>query len=390
MTEAVLRVEHPALMFRRLGGMGVLERQLFLLAAAGIRRVTVTAAHPPEADRMRRPEGLEMIWAAEESGSPADIQTPQLQYCADYLVRRETLEAILAGTSEGYVVYQDEAARDVLRLSASAGAAAGSELRSMPAGSYVRLPEQSPGPADRRWLLDGARKGHDGFMARVFDRHLSLAVTRWLLETPLKPNHMTLISSAIGVLGAAQFARPGRAGNVAGALLVWLHTVLDGCDGEMARLRYQESRFGGVLDFWGDNVVHVALFTAIGLGVAAQNGAAWPLVLGIVAAAASLAAATLTYRISAAKRAESEAGPFFKGLPLETPASGGARTLQRIEDALTQRDFIYLLVGLALVGRLDIFLIAAGIGTPIFFLVLLYLTFQSGARRAETPIRGPQ
>ena len=28
---------------------------------------------------------------------------------------------------------------------------------------------------------------------------------------------------------------------------------LDGCDGELARLKFKESRWGGLLDFWGDN-----------------------------------------------------------------------------------------------------------------------------------------
>src|SRR2546426_3192414 len=36
------------------------------------------------------------------------------------------------------------------------------------------------------------------------------------------------------------------------------HSILDGCDGELARLKFQHSRWGAVLDFWCDNVVHVA------------------------------------------------------------------------------------------------------------------------------------
>ena len=51
-----------------------------------------------------------------------------------------------------------------------------------------------------------------------------------------------------------------------GALLFLAHSILDGCDGELARLKFQQSRWGGVLDFWGDNVVHTVIFACMGVG----------------------------------------------------------------------------------------------------------------------------
>ena len=73
-------------------------------------------------------------------------------------------------------------------------------------------------------------------------------------------------------------ARPGV--ELVGALLVLSHSILDGCDGELARLKFQESRFGGVLDFWGDNVVHAALFAAIAAGWSRAAGAELAAALG--------------------------------------------------------------------------------------------------------------
>src|SRR6185436_17048084 len=48
-------------------------------------------------------------------------------------------------------------------------------------------------------------------------------------------------------------------------------------DGELARLKFLESHTGALLDFWGDNVVHVAVFAAIAIGWSWRAGAAWPL-----------------------------------------------------------------------------------------------------------------
>ena len=45
------------------------------------------------------------------------------------------------------------------------------------------------------------------------------------------------------------------------------HSILDGCDGELARLKFMQSRRGAMLDFWGDNIVHVAVLPALAVGV---------------------------------------------------------------------------------------------------------------------------
>src|SRR5438046_831238 len=75
-----------------------------------------------------------------------------------------------------------------------------------------------------------------------------------------------------------------------GALLCLTPSRLDGCDGELARLRFLESRRGAILDFWGDNLVHVAVFGCIAVGWALVTGAAWPLALGAVTIASGLGA----------------------------------------------------------------------------------------------------
>src|SRR5437773_750635 len=104
-------------------------------------------------------------------------------------------------------------------------------------------------------------KDSAGVMSRHVERRISLAVTRRLVGTRVAPNIMTMVSLCIGLSGAPFLLSGEPALQLAGAALFLLHSILDGCDGELARLKFHESRFGAALDFWGDNAVHVAVFS---------------------------------------------------------------------------------------------------------------------------------
>jgi len=162
------------------------------------------------------------------------------------------------------------------------------------------------------------------------------------------------------------------------------HSILDGCDGELARLEFKESRFGGVLDFWGDNVVHVAVFVAIGIGWARTTGASWPLALAAAAALGTLASASFVYATTmspaaAAGRAAGVQGPLFTSV-----TRGAASRASRVADALARRDFIYLVVLLSAFGKARWFLVLAAIGSPAFFAVLLFVSRSRPSQRSSS------
>jgi phosphatidylglycerophosphate synthase len=231
-------------------------------------------------------------------------------------------------------------------------------------------------PADRRraerWLLDGLVKETEGFMSRHFERRVSLAVSRLLAGTRITPNEMTLVSVAVGLVGALFFLSPQAALQTLGALLFLLHSILDGCDGELARLKFQESRFGGVLDFWGDNVVHSAVFACIAIGWSRAGGVSFPLALGALAVAGTFASAGFVYR-------ETMRGP--KEGPLFTSVARTESAASRVADALSRRDFIYLVLALSLFGKATWFLVLSAVGAPVFFLVLVALARRRPERK---------
>lgn len=217
------------------------------------------------------------------------------------------------------------------------------------------------GEAEKLLLADVRRAAADtdGPIAR-WDRALSTRLSRLLVRTPLPPNHITLLGTAIGLTAAWSFARGTYWAGVLGALLFWVAVIVDGCDGEVARLRFQESRFGHLLDVGTDNLVHLAVFAGIGAGAyrSATGGSA--LLLSALLVSGFLCASAATYFCLLRHSP-------VKGLPAR---SMPLRVLRSLE-MLMNRDFAYLLLLLALAGRLHWFLWGAAFGTYLFALALV-------------------
>jgi phosphatidylglycerophosphate synthase len=241
---------------------------------------------------------------------------------------------------------------------------------------WVNFRSESDKPNVEEWLLNGLMKDSESFMSRYVERRISLAVTRILADTPISPNAMSLLSGGIGLVGAILFALPQRSHHVLGSLLFWLHSVLDGCDGELARLRFAESRWGGLLDFWGDNVVHSAVFSSIALRMSFKKPGRTPFVLAALAVGGTLFSAGWVYWTTMRRR--SSRGPLFTSVLGELSRHDESRTAgEKIAERLGSRDFIYLVIVLAIIGKIEWFLWMAAAGAPLYFLVLTGLSLKN-------------
>ena len=231
------------------------------------------------------------------------------------------------------------------------------ETPSDPSGRFVLTTREDAARAET-WLLRSLIKPHETFASRHFERRLSLAITRRLARKSVTPNAMSLAMIAAGLLAAPFFLSTSPCWQVAGALLFLAHSILDGCDGELARLKFLESRRGARLDFWGDNIVHCAVFACLAAGWSAHSAARWPLALGALVVGSTLAAAALLQ-------------PDAAGPPVATGPAGSPR---KLVDTLSNRNFIYLILLLAVAGRAWWFLVPAAIGTPVFVALALWTT----------------
>ena len=164
----------------------------------------------------------------------------------------------------------------------------------------------------------------------------------------MHPNHVTTFGTLVGLTAAALYASGTPALVDLGACVWVVSAVLDHADGELARMSGKCTEWGAAYDRASDLLVRLALFTAIGVGL--RSGP-----LGIAAPLCGLAAgiafvAIFSFRGAIIRRQGRDA--------VAQPAVGGFE----IEDVL------YLIAPLTWLGGLGPFIVAAGIGAPLYAL----------------------
>ncbi len=140
-------------------------------------------------------------------------------------------------------------------------------------GVCLPLGQVSPWRA-KRALVRACRKplAIDGPVCLAIGRPLSGWLTTFLVETPVSPNLVTGASLVLGLAGAAVAAFGSWRTLGAGATLLFVSWVLDNCDGEIARTKYQGSRWGAWFDIYADFVVNEAFLLGMGVGLSRVFG----------------------------------------------------------------------------------------------------------------------
>jgi phosphatidylglycerophosphate synthase len=125
-----------------------------------------------------------------------------------------------------------------------------------------------------------------GFVARRLNKPLSVRLTRHVLcRSPITPNQITVFAAALGIGGCALMATGRYLPVLLGLLLEHTQSVLDGCDGELARVRFQQSKLGAWLDTFVDDVLNVLMTASAGIGLWRSGAGVWALAVGLGGAA---------------------------------------------------------------------------------------------------------
>ncbi len=139
--------------------------------------------------------------------------------------------------------------------------------------------------AERRLIREAGGKTRDGPVSRLLNRPVSRWLSRHLVRTPVTPNQISLFSWGLSCVAAGMFALGGYPALAAGGMLAQLASIVDGCDGEIARLKYSQSEFGGWFDAVLDRYADAFLLFGLTWHVFASSGAHLPLVVGFAALA---------------------------------------------------------------------------------------------------------
>ncbi len=116
----------------------------------------------------------------------------------------------------------------------------------------------------KRALLSQLNKiSEDGFISRFVNRPISKRISVMLSYFPISPNIITIISFVTGLMAAFMFIKGNYFFTLFAGLLVQLSSIIDGCDGEIARLKFQGTPFGA----WFDTILDRYVDTAISIGI---------------------------------------------------------------------------------------------------------------------------
>jgi len=201
-------------------------------------------------------------------------------------------------------------------------------------------------PRARREVLAGAARVGDGVIARHLNRPISLRITERLIAWPVKPWQVSVATFAMTLAAGLSFAI-GHA--TTGGLLAQCASVLDGVDGELAHVRYQDSAFGGLYDALLDRVGEAAVIGGMTLYAWLMGAGALAVALGF----AALAGNSLSMLV------KEKYGTQFQR-PWATEREGRWRWLLLGRDG---RLFLTLIAGLT--GQVELVLAYIAVGTHV-------------------------
>ncbi len=110
------------------------------------------------------------------------------------------------------------------------------------------------------------------FYSRIFSGKFSPFVAAACVNTPITPNHLTILMIPTGILGGIVLALGTNLAFLIGGLLFVLLNIIDAADGELARYTKRTSEFGDYLDRVAHYATNTALIFGLGVGLYIQTG----------------------------------------------------------------------------------------------------------------------
>jgi len=235
------------------------------------------------------------------------------------------------------------------------------------------------------WLV----KPTDGIFARA-NRKISIPISRRIIPFAITPNMVSLFTLGVSFAAGAFLALGGYWNMLTGAILSWFSSVLDGCDGEVARLKLQESAFGCWLETVCDNLYYLFILGGMTIGLVRSSGNRSYLLWGGLL----LFGAMMSFLMTGLQRHQMTNGQPEKYLQewhkkADSRSSNPLLYLGRHTEFIIRRCFLpYVILFFALFGVMNWFLIGATVGANIVWIVTLYSYLSFTPTRA-TALQSP-
>ncbi len=349
----------------RIAALTLLDRLVVALHRGGCRAIHVVCPGPVPDMRRARALGMSVQTAA----AAPQTSGPVLVSSCSVLIQPVDVKAVLGKSG-----HLSDSAGALLPVGVTARLPAalsdfGAALENVPVvrsiGVAGRVDDRESATRMERQLWASLGSTSDGVVDTYFNRPLGRFLSKVLIHTPVTPNQVTVVSALVGLVSAWFFAQGNYTAGIIGAILLQLSALIDCVDGDIARVVFKESPIGKWLDLGLDQVVHVAVFATLAVGLHRAGIDAPVMWLGISAVAGAVISFPVVVRARRLATAEDT-------------------RLEKFIDAASTRDFTALILFLAVIGHLEWFLWLTGITVHIFWVTALVLQLPKSTGKSAT------
>ena len=235
----------------------------------------------------------------------------------------------------------------------------------------IRIADPAQLAAAEETIRRASYKDTDAKIAR-FNRRISLPISVKLIPTPLTANQLSISLVAIGFYSAWLFSLGHYWTGVAAASLSLAASVLDGCDGEIARLKYQESALGCWIETFGDYSYYLAIFAGLTIGAVRQtrwDGFYW--LGGIALAGLLLSFGLLIFLRSRITAGRPEKLHAVAAARFQSEPTFWSRLIWRLAFVATRAAMPYGIMAFSLLHALPGIVVLAAIGANVYWMSLM-------------------
>ena len=151
-------------------------------------------------------------------------------------------------------------------------------------GFWIDVDDEKAHQKAEKTLLDSLRgKSNDGPISHWLNRPISTRISKFLVNFNITPNQISFFSFVLSVIAAGLFALGNYWFLALGGIIAQFASIIDGSDGEVARLKYLSSDYGGWFDAVLDRYADAFLLFGLTWYVYSQDLSPWALVIGFFA-----------------------------------------------------------------------------------------------------------
>lgn len=132
-------------------------------------------------------------------------------------------------------------------------------------------------------LLGSLTKPTDGLVSKHINRRISRKISALISKTEISPNQISFTAFLLGLLSGLLFSQRTYLLSILGGVLAQTTSVIDGCDGEVARLRFKASSYGAWFDAVLDRYADAFIILGMTYGAWSSTGNQWALLIGSIA-----------------------------------------------------------------------------------------------------------